>query len=41
VAETLFREWFVEGALEKWEESSISEIIEVRDGTHDSSKQKE
>ncbi|PSJ72691.1 restriction endonuclease subunit S [Sphingobacteriales bacterium UPWRP_1] len=41
LAETLFRQWFVEEAEESWEVKKISEIIEVRDGTHDSPKQKE
>ncbi|MBS1541874.1 MAG: restriction endonuclease subunit S [Bacteroidetes bacterium] len=39
LAETLFRQWFVEEAEESWEEKTISQIIEVRDGTHDSPKQ--
>ena len=41
LAETLFRQWFVEEAEESWETKTISEIIEVRDGTHDSPKQAE
>lgn len=41
LAETLFRQWFVEEAEESWEEKAVSEIIDVRDGTHDSPKQKE
>jgi type I restriction enzyme S subunit len=41
LAETLFRQLFVEEAEESWEVKKISEIIEVRDGTHDSPKQKE
>lgn len=41
MAETLFRQWFVEEAEESWEEKTISDIIEVRDGTHDSPKPKE
>ena len=41
LAETLFRQWFVEEAEESWETKTISEIIEVRDGTHDSPKQTE
>ena len=41
LAETLFRQWFVEEAEESWEEKTISDIIEVRDGTHDSPKQTE
>lgn len=39
VAETLFRQWFVEEADESWEEITVSDIIDVRDGTHDSPKQ--
>lgn len=34
MAETLFRQWFVEGAKEDWEVKKLSEIIDVRDGTH-------
>lgn len=41
LAETLFRQWFVEEVEESWETKTISEIIEVRDGTHDSPKQTE
>ena len=41
MAETLFRQWFVEGADEGWEERIITELFEIRDGTHDSPKQKE
>jgi len=41
LAETLFRQWFVEEAEEGWEEKTISDVIEVRDGTHDSPKPKE
>ncbi|MBS1519143.1 MAG: restriction endonuclease subunit S [Bacteroidetes bacterium] len=41
IAETLFRQWFVEEAEDDWENVRISDIIEVRDGTHDSPKQKE
>ncbi|MDP3281323.1 MAG: restriction endonuclease subunit S [Nitrosomonas sp.] len=39
MAETLFRQWFVEEAGEDWEEALITELFEVRDGTHDSPKQ--
>lgn len=39
-AETLFRQWFVEGAKEEWEEIFITKLFEIRDGTHDSPKQK-
>lgn len=41
MAETLFRQWFVEEAKEEWEEFRITDLFEVRDGTHDSPKQKE
>jgi type I restriction enzyme S subunit len=49
MAETLFRQWFVERcpepvegeAKEGWEEVKITDLFEVRDGTHDSPKQKE
>lgn len=39
MAETLFRQWFVEEAQEDWEEIAITEFFEIRDGTHDSPKQ--
>ncbi|MEA3437731.1 MAG: restriction endonuclease subunit S, partial [Thermodesulfobacteriota bacterium] len=39
IAETLFRQWFVEDAQEDWEEIVITELFEIRDGTHDSPKQ--
>ena len=39
LAETLFRQWFVEEVEESWEKKAISDIIDVRDGTHDSPKQ--
>ena len=39
MAETLFRQWFVEEADEAREEIVITELFEVRDGTHDSPKQ--
>ncbi|QIB91705.1 restriction endonuclease subunit S [Methanosarcina mazei] len=41
MAETLFRQWFVEEADEEWEERNVTELFEIRDGTHDSPKQKE
>jgi type I restriction enzyme S subunit len=41
MAETLFRQWFVEEVKEEWEEKFITDLFEVRDGTHDSPKQKE
>src|SRR5690606_16455933 len=34
MAETLFRQWFVEEAKEEWEEIKITDLFEVRDGTH-------
>jgi type I restriction enzyme S subunit len=40
MAETLFRQWFVEEAQEDWEEVAITKLFDVRDGTHDSPKQK-
>ncbi len=39
MAATLFRQWFVEEAREDWEEVVITDLFEVRDGTHDSPKQ--
>jgi type I restriction enzyme S subunit len=41
MAETLFRQWFVEEAKEEWEEILITSLFEIKDGTHDSPKQKE
>ncbi len=41
MAETLFRQWFVEEADEGWEEVNIESLFEVRDGTHDSPKKQE
>jgi len=41
MAETLFRQWFVEEADESWEEVKITDLYDVRDGTHDSPKKKE
>lgn len=40
LAETLFRQWFVEETKEEWEEVTITKLFEIRDGTHDSPKQK-
>lgn len=40
MAETLFRQWFVEDAKEDWKEVLITELFEVKDGTHDSPKKK-
>lgn len=39
MAETLFRQWFIEEAQENWVEVPITDLFEVRDGTHDSPKQ--
>jgi type I restriction enzyme S subunit len=39
LAETLFRQWFVEDVQEDWEEKIITDFFEIRDGTHDSPKQ--
>lgn len=39
MAETLFRQWFIEEVEEDWDDVTISNLIEVRDGTHDSPKQ--
>ncbi|WP_441375392.1 restriction endonuclease subunit S [Acinetobacter lwoffii] len=39
MAETLFRQWFIEEAKEDWPEVTVSSLFEVRDGTHDSPKQ--
>jgi len=41
LAQTLFRQWFIEDVKEEWEEILITDLFEVRDGTHDSPKQKE
>ena len=41
LAQTLFRQWFIEEVKEEWEEVLITDLFEVRDGTHDSPKQKE
>ena len=41
LAQTLFRQWFIEEAKDEWEEILITDLFEVRDGTHDSPKQKE
>ncbi|NIC26319.1 restriction endonuclease subunit S [Serratia plymuthica] len=39
MAETLFRQWFIEEAQEDWEDCNITDLFEVRDGTHASPKQ--
>lgn len=41
MAETLFRQWFIEEAKDDWEEILITDLFEVKDGTHDSPKQSE
>lgn len=41
MAETLFRQWFVEEADEGWEEGKITDLFEIKDGTHDSPSQTE
>ena len=38
MAETLFRQWFIEEAKEDWKEVLITDLFEVKDGTHDSPK---
>ncbi len=40
MAEKLFRQWFVEEAGEDWEDVRITELYDIKDGTHDSPKQK-
>ncbi|MGB3545846.1 MAG: restriction endonuclease subunit S, partial [Saprospiraceae bacterium] len=40
IAETLFRQWFIEEAQDDWEEITITDLFEIRDGTHDSPKKK-
>ncbi|MBN5215455.1 restriction endonuclease subunit S [Serratia ureilytica] len=39
MAETLFRQYFIEEAQEDWEDCNITDLFEVRDGTHASPKQ--
>lgn len=39
MAETLFRQWFIEEAQEDWADCNITDLFEVRDGTHASPKQ--
>lgn len=41
MAETIFRQWFVKDAKEEWKEIVITELFEVKDGTHDSPKKEE
>lgn len=38
MAETLFRQWFIEKAKDDWKEVLITELFEVKDGTHDTPK---
>ncbi|MHB1654663.1 MAG: restriction endonuclease subunit S [Desulfitobacteriaceae bacterium] len=38
LAETYFRQWFIEEAGEDWEDAILSDVVDVRDGTHDSPK---
>ena len=38
MVETLFRQWFVEEADVDWEDILITDLFEIRDGTHDSPK---
>src|SRR5690606_13634686 len=37
MAETLFRQWFVEEAKEEWEEVSVGDFVRINDETIDSS----
>ncbi|MDK2939904.1 MAG: type restriction enzyme subunit [Methanolobus sp.] len=39
IAETLFRQWFVEGADEEWEKSVLGDVISVKGGTTPSTKE--
>jgi len=41
LAETLFRQWFVEEAKEEWEEGTLDEILTVKGGTTPSTATKE
>ncbi len=41
MAETLFRHHFIDNAKEDWKEVLITELFEVKDGTHDSPREKE
>ncbi|MCX7107033.1 MAG: restriction endonuclease subunit S [Methylococcales bacterium] len=38
MAETLFRQWFIEEAKEDWEEGSLDDVISVKGGTTPSTK---
>jgi len=39
MSETLFRQYFIEEAQEDWEDCNITDLFEIRDGTHASPKQ--
>lgn len=39
LAETLFRQYFIENAQDDWEVRKLGGFIDIRDGTHDSPKQ--
>ena len=39
MAETLFRQWFVEEAMEEWEEGKLGDILTVKGGTTPSTKE--
>jgi type I restriction enzyme S subunit len=41
MAETLFRQWFVEEAQEDWEEATLDDVISVKGGTTPSTKEPE
>lgn len=38
MAETLFRQWFVEGAREDWESGTIDDLVSIKGGTTPSTK---
>lgn len=39
LAETLFRQWFIEEADDQWEEGAINEVVEILGGTTPSTKE--
>jgi type I restriction enzyme S subunit len=41
IAETLFRQWFIEEAQEDWEEGPLDDVISVKGGTTPSTKEPE
>lgn len=41
MAETLFRQWFIEEAQEDWDETTIGNIVEIKGGSTPSTKQPE